>query len=296
MSLFYYEEMKYTIKNLLDILHYLPEYSIIVKGDKMIIKYDTERLARIANDIYDLTGISISVLDTEMRCLANSSPNENYCKLLQSIKGEQPRCEECDRQILELCRKSGKLERHICREGLYDSAMPIVKQGAMVGFVIMGQVRSEGSPDAPRRNISEELYRAYRETPFLSEKQLSGLYDLLPCILFDSAIDTVHDAFISEAVEYVDSHLGDAITVSSICEKFHMSKNRLYESFRTYLGCTVTEYINQQRIIRAKRLLKESEKTIIEISADVGVNNYTYFCKLFKKTVGTTPTQYRSGQ
>ncbi len=265
----------------------------------MIIRYDKDKLTRITDDIFNLTGISISVLDTELSCLTNSSPAENYCKLLQAIDGEQPRCAECDKMILDRCRRTGKLERHICRAGLYDSAMPIIKQGAVAGFVIMGQVRSEGSPpSAPAIGVSDsesmkKLSKAYSEAPFLSEKQLTGLYDLLPCILFDSAIDTVHDSLINEAVEFIETELNKRLTVKDICERFHVSKNRLYEVFHTNLGCTVTEYINTRRIAEAQSLLKESDMTVHEIAQAVGVDNYTYFCKLFKKTSGVTPSEYR---
>lgn len=265
----------------------------------MIISYDKERLTRIIDDIFNLTGISISVLDTEMNCLANSSPDMNYCKLLQSIEGEQPKCAECDRKILERCRVTKKLERHICRAGLYDSAMPIIKHDTIVGFVIMGQVRSDASTltdpavVTTDKNNEKALKEAYLKVPFLSEKQLSRLYDLLPYILFDSAINTVHDDLINEAVKFIDADLSNKLTVQELCKKLHVSKNRLYTAFDKYLDTTITEYVNTKRIQKAKILLKATDDPIYKIAENVGINNYTYFCKLFKKFCGMTPKEYK---
>jgi two-component system response regulator YesN len=72
-----------------------------------------------------------------------------------------------------------------------------------------------------------------------------------------------------------------------------MSKNTLYALFREHLGATVTEYITGLRIDRAKRLLRETKDTVYEVAESVGIDNYTYFCKLFKKREGISPSEYR---
>ena len=265
----------------------------------MIIKYNMEQLTRIIDDIFSLTGISIEILDTNYNSITTSAHKQKYCSLLQTIEPEKKYCSQCDIKILNRCRSSKKLECHICRAGLYDSAMPIMKDDTIVGFVIMGQVRSIGSPALPKylpntdSQILKQLNVFYGQIPFISKNRLEALYDLLPCILFDNAIEIVYDSFVSEAVKFIDANLQENLSIERLCSKFYVSKNHLYEAFRNTLGNTVTGYINERRIHMAKRLLKQSNDTVCKIGEKVGIDNYTYFCKLFKKLSGVTPTEYR---
>lgn len=265
----------------------------------MIIKYNKGQLSRIIDDIFILTGISISVLDTSYNTIATSTRKQNYCLLLQTIENEQKHCARCDKEILNLCCNTKRLERHICRAGLYDSAMPIMKYDTVVGFVIMGQVRSVDSPAIPQYapHIDSEtlvqLNQLYEKIPFIPQNRLESLYDLLPRILFDSAIDFVYDSSLIEILKFIDANLQADLSIKLLCEKFYISKNRLYEVFRNNLGCTITGYINEQRIKLAKELLKQSNATVYSIAEAVGIRNYTYFCKLFKKLNKVTPTEYR---
>ena len=83
------------------------------------------------------------------------------------------------------------------------------------------------------------------------------------------------------------------IKVNTLCAKLNISKNILYEHFKYTLETTVCDYITERRIIKAKKLLSSTEKTILFIAEECGINNYTYFIKLFKKQTGITPYQYR---
>ena len=265
----------------------------------MVIEYNTEYITRIIEDIYILTDISISLLDTNYNLIATCRNRQKYCDTLHSIEKERLNCVRCDRKILDKCRSSKKLEHHICRSGLYDSAMPLIKDDTIAGFLIMGQVRSEGSPCSPKHlpatdaYTSEKLSQLYKDIPVISKNHLKALYDLLPHILFDTAIKLVHDSFVCEISDYIDANLQKKLSINHLCSKFFVSKNRLYEIFENNLGNTVTGYINERRIHRAKLLLSETNEPIFKIAEAVGIYNYTYFCKLFKKLCAVTPTQYR---
>ena len=266
----------------------------------MIIHYDKEQLSRMIRNLFELTGISMSVLDADYKTLAHCSHPDDFCTLLQSVDVENENCKKCDQQILQKCSRSGKLEGHICAAGLYDSAMPIVKDHIIVGYVIMGRVRSVHSPaqlqhipNADAKTV-EKLKLLYNQLPFLSAKQLSALYDLLPSVLFDRAIRIVYDPIVNDIIEYIDNHIYEELSVTNICARFHLSVNHLYNLFRENLDRTVNAYIIEQRIILAKNLLSTSGKTIYEIAENVGISNYPYFCKLFKKKTGVTPSQFRN--
>ena len=60
------------------------------------------------------------------------------------------------------------------------------------------------------------------------------------------------------------------------------------------MGINLIEYVNQQKIEEAKRLLRESTLKLYEISDMLGFNNSFYFSRVFKKVTGMTPKDYRN--
>ncbi len=258
----------------------------------MIIKYDVEKLKNIIKYLSELTGVAISVLDTEYNTLVHYSKNTDYCSSFQALTPHRGLCTDCDRQILEKCSRSKSPEHHLCHAGLYDFAMPITRDGIICGYIIMGRIRSVSSPMTSIYSFqgSEILYS---ELPIMSVPQIDALQSLMPNILFDNAIHIEYSSLLCELTEYLDKHLTENHSISSLCKRFHISKNLLYDIFYTNLGCTPCEYITQKRMSLAKKLLAETEKTVYEIAEETGIFNYTYFCKLFKRTMGITPSQYR---
>ena len=63
--------------------------------------------------------------------------------------------------------------------------------------------------------------------------------------------------------------------------------------FKQITGRTFTEYLNYLRIMKAKELLTNSNKTVSGISYEVGFNDPAYFDRVFKKEVGMSPGKYR---
>lgn len=266
----------------------------------MVISYDNEKLERIARDIHNITGMSISVLDKDYRVLTNISSTEDYCSKLQEKMEEKNLCMECDEKILKKCAESKSPEFHICRAGFYDCALPIIKSDTVVAYVIMGRIRSESSPKLEEYSkktgdfTPSDMETLYKTAPFVSLKQLKALYDLLTFVLFESAVKISYNPMTENIISYIDENLGDSLGISKICERFHISKNSLYKAFQTELGVTVCEYITNRRISRAMTLLSETDLYIREIAEMVGIENYTYFCRLFKNRTGQTPKEYRA--
>ena len=192
------------------------------------------------------------------------------------------------------------LKCHICHAGLKDAATPIIKNDVIVGYIITGPIRTEHTPSEISQKLSwmndsiNELLKFYEEIPVFSDKRIDSLSDLLSHILFENAIEIDYSDFISFATTYIKNNLNNDLSIFHLCEALHVSKNVLYKSFRDSRGCTVTEYINRQRIKQAQKLLRETDTTIYRIAISVGIPNYTYFCRLFKKVSGLSPNVYRN--
>jgi len=82
-------------------------------------------------------------------------------------------------------------------------------------------------------------------------------------------------------------------TVSLMAEKLHISSRYLTDLLKQETGKTALELIHLFLIGEAKNLLTEGELNISEISHLLGFENTTYFSRLFKKEVGSTPNEFR---
>ncbi len=256
----------------------------------MKICYDVEKLKRIAEGISALTGLTFSFRDAEFAHLCGAGMREPFCAAAQKNPERGARCTQCDARLMERCRKSGKLEQHYCHLGLLDLAMPIYKDGQVVGGILFGQVRADQSPE---KSPIEGLDALYQQVPYFSEQKIESLYTLLPDILFESAISFEEQSLAERAAAYIRANLRADLSVGALCTQCFCSKNALYEAFHAAYGCTVNEYVTNARLERAKELLRKTQEPIYAIAAQVGIENYTYFCKLFKKKEHLTPINYR---
>lgn len=263
----------------------------------MKTEYNIPALQRIVSNLSQLTGICVSFFDYEFKKQALAYTPDDYCSTLQAIGQNRNKCNTCIKDLLVRCKASGKLELHICHAGLYEAAMPIIKENVIVGYVVFGRMHTTASP-ADSKSIFDKdgiynLNQLYHQLPFYTEQQMVCLYDLLSDGLFENAITFKPGTFIEAASQYIDEHLGADLTINLLCHTLTVSKNFLYNSFHDSYGKTVNEYISERRVERAKELLVHSTDSIYDIANSVGFDNISYFYTLFKKKVGISPTEYR---
>ena len=97
-----------------------------------------------------------------------------------------------------------------------------------------------------------------------------------------------------EAVtSYMREHYTENITVKKLASVANMSASNLYAAFKKQCGTSPVSYLNHYRLSIAERLLLETDDTINQISYAVGIKDALYFSKLFKKTYGVSPRDYR---
>ncbi|MDO4291965.1 MAG: response regulator [Eubacteriales bacterium] len=85
----------------------------------------------------------------------------------------------------------------------------------------------------------------------------------------------------------------DLEALGSLAEKFCVSSSYLSNLLRKELGMPYSEYVTEKRIQKARELLLDSRLSVDEVAEQVGYKDYFYFCKVFKKCVGSSPSKYR---
>ncbi len=95
-----------------------------------------------------------------------------------------------------------------------------------------------------------------------------------------------------KAVEYIQKNYSQDLRLKEVAEWVQMSPQYFSKIFKDNLGVNFIEYLTNLRMEYAKKMLKESDKTIKEICFESGYNDPNYFSRLFKKHVGVTPTEF----
>ena len=109
-------------------------------------------------------------------------------------------------------------------------------------------------------------------------------------------LDTPIHRKIAEIANYIEENHAEPLKLSHLAERFQISKYYLCRAFREVSGFSFVEYLNHVRIKEAKRLLRETDLTILHISEQVGFESIAHFGRVFKQTVHLTPVQYRRMQ
>ena len=98
---------------------------------------------------------------------------------------------------------------------------------------------------------------------------------------------------LQQAIDYIDAHLTEDLTITAIAQNLELSQYYFSRLFKQSLGVSPYQYIIEQRIDRAKTLLKTTSLSIATISTQVGFASQNQFTVQFRKYVGTTPINYR---
>ena len=108
-------------------------------------------------------------------------------------------------------------------------------------------------------------------------------------------LESAVQSFLADQVTaYIREHLGESLSVEQISAHFHYSRNRMGILYKTATGNSLGKTITEERIKKAKELLQNGEKSITEISYELGFSTPQYFSRKFYQETGFPPSKYVS--
>jgi two-component system response regulator YesN len=99
---------------------------------------------------------------------------------------------------------------------------------------------------------------------------------------------------IKDIQDYMVEHYASSLTLISIAEAFYINPSYLSQLFMKKTNTTFLQYLTNIRIKKAEDLLKKTDLKVYEISSQVGYKDPKYFSKIFERTNGSKPVDYRN--
>ena len=132
---------------------------------------------------------------------------------------------------------------------------------------------------------------AYSSLDTLRE-EIEGFYEKVSSWI-ERSRDRRNGELVSQIKSYVDEHYREAVSLSDLSERFHLSTSYISLLFNKHLGENFSDYVTARRIDRAKEHLTHSDLRIYEIAERVGYGDAYYFSTCFKRVTGLSPSQFR---
>jgi AraC family transcriptional regulator len=95
-------------------------------------------------------------------------------------------------------------------------------------------------------------------------------------------------------LDYIDTYLDQKIKLADLAQLLDISQFHFSHLFKQSMGISPHQYLLQQRVERAKQMLKQTDRSIVEIALECGFNSHSHLSKQFRQLIGITPSAYRA--
>lgn len=114
------------------------------------------------------------------------------------------------------------------------------------------------------------------------------LYELL-----DAAAVNSENEHVIRMLYDIEEHILEKLTLRTISARMNLSKEYTSYIFKKEIGKTLTDYINERKILLAQELIRKGEMSLKDIAEYLGFDNYNYFSRLFKRYMEISPILFK---
>ncbi|MRY42783.1 MULTISPECIES: PocR ligand-binding domain-containing protein [Bacteria] len=274
----------------------------------MALLFNMSELNELLISFYTLTKLRIAIFDEDFHeLLAYPSRLSTYCQIIRARDETNEKCKACDYNAYQACKSSNSLYVYTCHAGLTEAIAPIKSESRVIGYIMFGQVFCSDENTISWKEIYEKfkdysidieaLHKAYLNKAKIEPKVIKSSAQMLEICanyLYSShKLKQEDNSLVVQIDNYIIEHMHEPITVPDLCEHFKIRKTTFYKISSDFFGMGLAEYIRQVKIQRAKQYLTDTNLPICEIADLVGISDYNYFTKVFKREVKYTPTEFR---
>ena len=153
---------------------------------------------------------------------------------------------------------------------------------------------SGGAPSDAAFTLSDSFIQTMEDVHDLGT--LDAMEEQMVLAFVDLVEQRVHERVspvTRAAVEYIDDHLADKLTLPVVAEAVYVHPSYLSGRFKQDMGVPISEFIQRRRIEEAKHFVRHTNSSITEIATFYQFCSQSHFIQVFKRYTGMTPMQYR---
>ncbi len=182
----------------------------------------------------------------------------------------------------------------IVRRSMVEKSLQIVGASSLLGvFNETGGTCFLLTPELAGR--VDEIFSAMAENPSDNAVVFGSFVRLLTMLTpQDRMYAQVADPRVARVLHHLHTRYAEPLTINALAEDAHISKYHLCRLFRTDTGMSIIQYLNEQRLSSARRLLLQTRRSITSIAQDCGFGSPSHFCAMFREREGMTPRDYRN--
>lgn len=104
---------------------------------------------------------------------------------------------------------------------------------------------------------------------------------------------TLGTGVIADALKYMEVHYNEPMNMDDVAKSVNVSYHYFSKLFKQQTGMSFTDYLTEIRMDKSKEMLLKTQRSVKDISLEIGYNDPNYYSKIFKKNTGLTPSEYR---
>lgn len=270
-----------------------------------MIKVSLVDVERIFRDFYNLTHFKIVLFDSE-RNIVTSYPKTmcRFCSAVRENKELAHKCKMCDEYGFDTCDKTRRSYIYKCHLGAVEAIAPIYAADINAGYLMFGQIRLDEREFILKSaqqtnllygtNLTEDMIDEMTEADENFINSAVNMMTLCASYLYLNEIIRSNANILAEQLKkYIEENLDTELNINAICNRFYISRTKLYQLSKQFFGIGISDYIRNERIKAAKKLLRKKDLSISEVASKVGISDYNYFIRIFKASEGITPLKYK---
>ena len=144
--------------------------------------------------------------------------------------------------------------------------------------------------------VPEPIRTGYFRVKVLEVMLFLSSVDISPAASEHRAGTRSQTQLAKDVCAFVSANMSAHYTITELAEHFKVSPTYLKNSFRNVFGESVYAYIRTQKMLCAAELLRDTDRTILDIAGECGYDNGSKFSQAFRSVMGAAPSEYRKSK
>ena len=255
--------------------------------------------------IHDLSGI-LTVPQFQLDD-TNTTHFTDMCNFAKTTQKGLKLCLKCKYLATRKAIDTQKTFKGVCPLGVTEYVFPVVIDKKVICIIYLGNIcenidytkrcmQSVAKITGISGNVTDTIVSmdlSNNEDRYEYIAKAIQSYITLLYSYADVKIDKQTHWVVKAFANYADAYFNKDITISELSDLYNINKKYAGRLFKRQMQMTFKEYLNMCRIEKAKKMLHYTDMSVSEIAMYCGYNNITYFNRIFKNSIGTSPREYR---